>query len=109
MVELAGPPAVIVWFGFGLLSVEFLVAFLVMAFLLGVLISVAALALEELTFHRHRRHLELARLLALAVFENVGYRQLLAFWRVRAFVDLARGRREWGDMQRRGLTRPPAA
>lgn len=104
VVELAGPPAVVVWYFLGLLSLRFLVAFLIVAFLLGFLISVAALALEEFNFRRHQRDREVVRLLWLAVFENIGYRQLVAFWRFLAFIDLARGTTSWGDMQRKGLS-----
>jgi cellulose synthase/poly-beta-1,6-N-acetylglucosamine synthase-like glycosyltransferase len=100
-----GPPAVIVWWALGLLSLPFLAAFLVVSILLGFLISVAALSLEEFTFRRHARGRETARLIWLAAVENLGYRQLTAWWRVRAFWDLARGAEGWGDMQRRGLGR----
>lgn len=103
LVELLGPPFVIVWFALGRLSFTFLVAFLVVAVLLGFLLSIAALALEEINFRRHQRHRELARLVALAAFENVGYRQINALWRFVAFFDLMRGRSGWGDMQKRGL------
>lgn len=69
-----------------------------------VLVLVAALALEEFNFRRHRRNREIARLLWFALIENVGYRQLLAFWRFLAFIDLARGTTGSGDMQRKGLS-----
>ena len=88
---------------FQLLSVGFLVAFLALAVGLGVFLSFAALALEEFSFRRHPRGREVARLLAYAVFENLGYRQLTSVWRIAGLVDLARGRSEWGVMTRRGL------
>jgi len=103
LIELLGPPFVIVWFLLGRLSFTFLVAFLVVAMLLGFLLSVAALALEEVNFRRHQQHHELARLVALALFENIGYRQIHAFWRFVAFFDLLTKRTGWGDMQKRGL------
>lgn len=105
-IELLGIPTVIVWFALGRLSPAFFAAFLVVAFLLGLLVSVAALALEEFSFRRHRRDREVLRLLALALVENFGYRQLNVAWRFLAFVDLARRRRGWGEMERRGLTTP---
>lgn len=93
----------IVWYLLGQLSFTFLVAFLVVAVLLGFLLSIAALALEEINFRRHQRNRELARLVLLAAFENVGYRQINALWRFVAFFDLMRRRTGWGDMQKRGL------
>ena len=47
-------------------------------------------------------------MLTAAVFENLGYRQLQSVWRTLALVDLARGRRDWGEMRRRGLGYAPA-
>jgi hypothetical protein len=38
-----------------------------------------------------------------AVAENLGYRQLTVWWRVRAFWDYWRGNTTWGQMERRGL------
>ena len=103
VIELLGVPAVLYWWLGGGLSLAFLVAFFVVAILLGILLSVAALMLEEFSFRRHRESSEVIRLLWFAVVENVGYRQLLALWRCLAFVDLARGRGGWGEMQRKGF------
>lgn len=84
-------------------SFTFLGAFIVISILVGILLSVAALTLEEFSFRRHTRGREIARLLVFAVMENVGYRQLTDLWRLLAFVDLARRRQHWGEMRRRGL------
>jgi hypothetical protein len=101
--ELFGYVLVPVVWGFGLLSTSFLVAFLVLSLLLGILISVAALALEEVGFRRHPRAREVARMLGYAVVENLGYRQLTNVWRLLAFVDLLRGNRSWGTQVRKGF------
>jgi cellulose synthase/poly-beta-1,6-N-acetylglucosamine synthase-like glycosyltransferase len=108
--ELLGPPAILFWWSLGLLSLPFLLGFLAVALLLGILLSLAALALEEFSFRRHRRNREVVRLIAFAVVENVGYRQLVAFWRFLAFFDLARRKQGWGAMQRKGFrSAPPEA
>lgn len=103
VLELVGPLSIIILWYFGLLSLPFLLGFLAVAFLVGILLSIAALALEEFSFRRHRRNREVARLLAFSLVENLGYRQLIGFWRLLAFVDLARRKRGWGDMQRKGF------
>lgn len=101
--QLLGFPVVAVAYSTDVVSLRFVAAFLIMALLLSVLLSISALALEEFSFRRHSRGSEAARLLVFAVLENLGYRQLTDFWRLRAFVDLARRRRHWGEMKRRGL------
>ncbi len=103
VIELLGLPAILVWWIFGELELVFLVGFFVVAVLLGIFLSLAALTLEEHSFRRHRQGREIARLIGFAFVENIGYRQLLAFWRFVAFVDLARGRADWGEMNRRGF------
>jgi cellulose synthase/poly-beta-1,6-N-acetylglucosamine synthase-like glycosyltransferase len=93
----------------GLLSVSILVAFLIVALLLGLLLSISALALEELSFRRHARHREAGRLAAYALLDNLGYRQLNDFYRVAGIVDFIRGERSWGEMERKGLGRDQIA
>jgi cellulose synthase/poly-beta-1,6-N-acetylglucosamine synthase-like glycosyltransferase len=106
--ELLGYPAVIAAAALGQVSYLFLAAFFIVALLVGAFLSVSALALEEFNFRRYPRGREVARMLAAALAENLGYRQLQILWRVRALVDVARGRKEWGEMQRRGLGYAPA-
>ncbi|HUY06560.1 MAG TPA: glycosyltransferase family 2 protein [Acidimicrobiales bacterium] len=103
VVEVAGPPITIVAFVLGYLSVPFLVAFIVIAFLLGVTLTVAALTIEEFNFRRHRHPRDIVRLLAYSITENIGYRQLTDLWRTMAFVDLVKGKTEWGAQRRRGF------
>ena len=90
-------------FAFGLVDPAIMAAFAVVAILLGVLLSVAALALEEFSFRRHGRGRDAIRMLVYAVLENFGFRQLVDFWRLQALWDLARRKNGWGDMKRKGF------
>ena len=74
------------------------------AILYGTLISIASVLLEEMSFRRYLRLLDVLKLLAAAVAENFGYRQLTTFWRLRGTIDYWRGRNEWGTMTRKGLS-----
>ena len=103
LIQIVGPPVTIYAYATGRLSLPFLIGFLVVSLLLGVLLSVAALALEEFSFRRHPSTRDVVRLLVFSVAENIGYRQLNDVWRLLAFVDLARRRRTWGAQQRRGI------
>lgn len=89
------------------MSTTYLFAFLIVAVLLGMLLSISALTLEEFSFRRHPRSREVARMMLYAVWDNFGYRQLVGVWRVMAFVDLLRGNRDWGAQRRRGFVTPP--
>lgn len=79
-----------------LISVSSMLAFLLVAFSAGLLQSVAAMLLEEMSFHLYIRPRELAVLLAVTLLENFGYRQLNAWWRLQGLLSWAVRRKvEW--------------
>jgi hypothetical protein len=92
--------------GLGLLSADYLLAFLAVTFNFGVVISVGSLILEEVELRRFPRARHLAVLTAAAVLENFGYRQLNNLWRIRGLMQYLRGTSGWGDMTRVGFARP---
>lgn len=89
----------------GTASATYIVAFLAVAVFLGSALSVAAVALEEISFRKYRRFGDLATLLGVALIENFGYRQLSTWWRLRGLVSAIRGDLNWGTMERQGLDR----
>lgn len=107
VVELLG------WLAFGLAIVvgvaspEYVAVYIALAVLVGSALSIASLALEELSFQRYNRFSDLLRLIVVGFLESFGYRQLSLVWRLRGLVSFARGNRAWGDMRRRGFS-PPA-
>jgi len=54
-------------------------------------------------FHRYEGMRDRLWLLLWALLENLGYRQLTVFWRLRGLFKCWRGRTEWGTMERRGF------
>ncbi|HSW30276.1 MAG TPA: glycosyltransferase family 2 protein [Longimicrobiales bacterium] len=82
----------------------FVWAFLGVAVVLGVALSVAAVALEELSFRRYPRFTDLLQMFGLGVLENFGYRQLSAWWRLKGTWSAIRKVEGWGGMQRKGFT-----
>jgi len=38
-----------------------------------------------------------------AVLENLGYRQLTVWWRLRGIASYIRGKKSWGKMRRKGF------
>ncbi len=100
--EFLGYIAFAVTLALGLFSVPFIIAFIAVALVFGSALSVAAVGLEELVFRRYTRMRDFVMLLWLAVAENFGYRQLLAFWRFKGVISAIRGRKGWGAMDRHG-------
>jgi cellulose synthase/poly-beta-1,6-N-acetylglucosamine synthase-like glycosyltransferase len=106
IIEAFGIPVVLIAWLVGALSASFFVLFLAVSVLLAVIVSISALLLEEYSDRRYERSPDMALLVAYAIAENLGYSQLVAYFRCCGFLDLLRGRREWGEMTRRGLEQP---
>jgi cellulose synthase/poly-beta-1,6-N-acetylglucosamine synthase-like glycosyltransferase len=102
--SLTGLTVTVVGWLLGYLTTAYFVSFLLVSLGLGLLLTMAALGLEELLYQRYRHRRDMARLFAYAVLENFGYHQLHDVWRAIGYVDIARGEKGWGAQQRRGFT-----
>ena len=87
----------------GYVPISFASPHLVLSVLYSILVSVLAVLLEDITFRRYPKASDMAVLVGAAVLENLGYRQLTVWWRVRAFWEYWRGDLSWGAMERRGV------
>ena len=103
LVEVFGYVVTVAGLALGVLNVSFALLFVMVAWGYGMLLSLWAVALEEVSFHRYRRLGDLVRLVLFATLENFGYHQCGVWWRLRAFFT-RRGRKHvWGEMTRRGF------
>lgn len=111
VIEAVGLLGGIAGLAFGKVNVHFAILYFLVAYGFGVILSLLTLLLEELSFQRYPAVRDRLLLIAWAVLENVGYRQLTVVWRLRGIWKYLRGRTDWGAMERRGLNRaatPPA-
>ena len=111
VVEATGLLGLAVGLAIGAVNVPFSLLFLLVAYGLGATLTALTLALEEVSYHRYERLGDRLLLVAWALLENLGYRQLTVWWRLRGLWKYLRGRTEWGAMERRGFQAPgkPAA
>jgi len=103
VIETLGYVFVVASYLYGVVHVQVLLLFFVVAIIYGMLFSVGAVLLEEISFHRYPRARDLFRLMVYAVLENFGYRQLTVLWRIKGLFDYFRGVTTWGAMQRKGF------
>jgi cellulose synthase/poly-beta-1,6-N-acetylglucosamine synthase-like glycosyltransferase len=103
VIETAGYVAFAITVFAGRASEPYVAAFLSLALVFGMALSASAVALEELTFRGYPRNRDLARLIWLAVAENVGYRQLNSFWRMQGVISAVLRVKRWGKAERRGF------
>ncbi len=104
VIELAGYAVSVVAWLTGVISLGAFVAFLALALLYGLVLSLGAVVLEDASFGRHPSWRDLGRIIGYSVAENLGYRQLTHLWKLEAFWRLWRGG-GWGTMERKGLSR----
>ncbi len=104
VIELVGFVVVPLGMLLGLVNVPVALCLLAISYLYASLITLVAIATEEATFHRYDRARDLVIAIIAAFAENVGYRQIMVFWRVSAWLGAIFGRRQpWGEQQRRGF------
>ena len=103
VVEALGYLGFVVFLAMGWIDLPLALLLLALAVTLGVAQSIAAVALEQLAFRRYERLRDLWLLLLLSVIENLGYRQLTVWWRLKGLVSFFRKRQAWGVMTRTGF------
>lgn len=103
-IELLGYELTLFGLAFGLIAGDTALLFLIVSILFGILLSISAVALEELTKRRYPGPADLARLFGAAIVENLGMRQLMTIWRTRGLIDgLRKIKKGWGVMERKGF------
>lgn len=107
VIEMLGYLFVVFSYFYGAVHLNVLLLFFVVAIIYGMLFSVGAVLLEEISFHRYPRARDLFRLIIYAILENFGYRQVTVLWRLKGIIDYYRGVTGWGTMQRKGFVQSP--
>ncbi len=102
-IEFVGYATFLVGLAFGMLPTTLALAFFMVAFAFGLALSFGAVALEEYWFRRYGETTDLAQFFMLPFLEAFGYRQLIAWYRMRGLWRYFRNVDSWGAMQRTGF------
>ncbi len=103
VIEAFGVIGLVVGLAFGLVDWAFAALFYLTAYGLGTTLTALTLVLEDLSFHRYSTLRDRLLLVGWTLLENLGYRQLTVWWRLRGLWSYLRGRKQWGAMERRGF------
>jgi cellulose synthase/poly-beta-1,6-N-acetylglucosamine synthase-like glycosyltransferase len=110
IIEVAGYLVVVAAFALGVISWASFAAFFTAAVGIGTLLSASALLLEERSFHVYETPRQLWTLFVAILLENLGYRQLTAFWRIAGMASWALRRpNAWGAAPSGDAPPPDAA
>lgn len=103
IMEIVGYFLIILLILFGWLDAKYLIALLVL-FSFGVMITVMSLMIEQDEIEQFTNPMDLIKVLLTACVENLGYRQICSFWRMRGLFQHFRGKKAtWGSMERVGF------
>lgn len=106
LLEVTGYLFMFLLYYFGMISTAAFWVFLLVAVGFGLLLSMSAMLLEEMSFHIYPRARHLFSLMGAALLENFGYRQIVSVWRLMGLVSwLFRSRGRWGAMKRKAVAR----
>ena len=103
VVEIIGLIGLVVGLSIGAINMPFAILFFLVAYGLGMVLTICTIALEEYSYHRYERTADRSRMLLWALLENLGYRQMTVIWRLRGLIKYLRRRNEWGAMTRTGF------
>jgi len=107
-VEATGYVSTAIGLALGIITREVAVLFFVVSVLFGMVLSTSAVLLEEFTARRYPGMLDVLRLFVVAILENLGFKQLITYWRTQGLIDGLKGKTGWGKMERKGFhTLPP--
>jgi cellulose synthase/poly-beta-1,6-N-acetylglucosamine synthase-like glycosyltransferase len=104
VIEAAGIISLVVGLAFGVVDWNFAGLFYLTAYGLGTAFTAFTLILEDVSFHRYETFRDRLLLFWWTLIENLGYRQLTVYWRLRGLWKFLRGRKEWGAMERKGFS-----
>ena len=107
-VETAGYICTALGLAVGIISREVAILFFIVSVLFGIVLSTSAVLLEEFVARRYPRTLDVVRLFVIAILENLGFKQLMTYWRTEGLIDGLKGKTGWGKMERKGFGTQPA-
>jgi cellulose synthase/poly-beta-1,6-N-acetylglucosamine synthase-like glycosyltransferase len=108
VVEAVGLLGLLIGLAIGAINYPFAILFFLLAYGYGAVLSIMTLLLEGFSYHRYARMRDHVMLIVWALLENIGYRQLTVWWRLKGLWKFFRGRTDWGAMERRGINKAKA-
>ena len=104
LIELVGLVLVVVGLLVGAVDPGMALLLTLVAYGYGTVVTLAAVVVEEASFHRYDRWRDMGATLWAVVAESLGYRQLTAVWRLQGWwAGLTNRQQVWGEMTRTGF------
>lgn len=86
-----------------LFNLPFILLFLGISIIYGMIISLISVLAEEIAFKTYSNFKDILILSSFSFVENLGYRQIHAWWQFLGLIDFLKGKKNWGEMVRKGF------
>lgn len=86
-----------------LFNISFVVLFFAISIIYGMIISLISVLAEEIAFKTYSKFKDVLVLSCFSFVENLGYRQIHAWWQFVGLIDFFKGKKSWGKMVRKGF------
>ncbi|REL37948.1 glycosyltransferase family 2 protein [Rhodohalobacter sp. SW132] len=87
----------------GYMSVPFVILFAAISIVYGMIVSLISVFAEEIAFKTYSSSKDVLILILYSFVENLGYRQIHAWWQITGLIDFIKGKKSWGQMKRKGF------
>jgi hypothetical protein len=104
LIEFAGYILFAIFIILGKINYPFAWMFFLVAVVLGIMLSLLSIFIEEYSVRKYPRLNDILIIAMSGVLENFFYRQYLSLVRVRGFFDYLFGKKDWGEMTRKGFS-----
>ncbi len=87
----------------GYMNVSFVILFLAVSIVYGMIVSLISVLAEEVAFKTYSSYKDIMVLTLYSFLEGLGYRQIHAWWQITGIIDFLKGKKGWGAMVRQGF------
>jgi cellulose synthase/poly-beta-1,6-N-acetylglucosamine synthase-like glycosyltransferase len=103
VVEFVGYIGLVFGLIFHAVNLPFAILFFMAAWGLMIILTIFSIIMEETTFRKYTKFTDLLKMFMYSLLENIGYRQVTVFWRLKGFWNYFRGVKNWNKTKRVGF------
>jgi poly-beta-1,6-N-acetyl-D-glucosamine synthase len=90
----------------GLPNWPYFFALLGAVYAFAMMMSMAAILFDELSYYQYTRFKDLAKLIVASILEPFIHHPMVVWWALQGNIDFIRGKKSWGEMTRTGFKTP---
>ncbi len=89
----------------GLINWHFFVLLLLFVYTFAIMFSMLSLLTEETTYYQYTKRKDYIKLIYAALLEPIFFHPFVVYSAIKGNIDLVKGKKAWGDMTRKGLSK----